>query len=46
MTVSRALILVAVIIFVLVGFGVTLGNVSPLELLAFGLAFFAAGHIV
>jgi hypothetical protein len=44
MTVSRALILVAVIIFVLVGLGVTLGSVAPLELAAFGLAFFTAGH--
>lgn len=46
MTLSRALILVAVIVFVLVGFGVTLGSLSPLELAAFGFAFFAAGHIV
>jgi hypothetical protein len=45
-TLSRILLLVAVIVFVLVGFGVTLGTLTPTELLAFGAAFFAAGFVV
>lgn len=40
------LILIALIIFVLVFFGVTFEGVSATELLALGLAFFAAGHLV
>jgi hypothetical protein len=45
-TLSRILLLIAVITFVLVGFGVTLGTLTPLELGSFGLAFFAAGFVV
>lgn len=45
-TVSKVLCLISVIVFVLVGFGVTIGSTSPLELLSFGLAFFASAHLV
>lgn len=44
MSTSRILILVAVILFVLSAFGVTV--VAGISTLAIGLAFFAAGHIV
>ncbi len=43
---SKLLILVAVIIFVLAVFGVNVGNTTPLEFVAAGLAFFAAAHLV
>lgn len=43
--ISWLLILVAVIIFVLLGFGVTPFGLSAVETLAWGLAFFAAGHL-
>ena len=39
------LILVAVIIFALVAFGATPFGMSASELVALGLAFFAAGHL-
>jgi len=38
--------LVAVIIFALVGFGVDFDSVNQLQLTAFGLGFFALGHIL
>ena len=44
--VSRILIAVAVLLFVLAAFGVDLGDFDRADLLALGLAFFAAGHIV
>lgn len=40
------LILVAVVIFVLAAFGVTVGDFDTLEFVAMGSAFFAAGHLV
>lgn len=43
---GRFLILVAVVIFVLAGFGATVGQFSELDLLAIGGAFFAAGHLI
>lgn len=46
LSIGRVLILIAVIIFVLVVFGVSLGSISQFELLSAGLAFFAAGHLV
>ena len=36
----------AVVVFVLVGLGVTVGDVSALEELAFGLALFTLGHLL
>lgn len=42
MTVSRVLIILALIVFVLAAFGVA----SPVGLVPLGLALFAAGHIV
>lgn len=38
--------IVAVVIFLLVGLGVTVGDVTALEELAFGLAAFALAHIL
>lgn len=38
--------IVAVVVFLLAGFGVSFGGVSPLELVAFGLAAFAVAHIL
>ncbi len=46
MTVSRVLCLIAVIVFALAGFGVTIGSVGAIALVAFGLAFFAASFLV
>jgi hypothetical protein len=43
---SKLLVLVAVIIFVLVVFGVDVGSLTPVEFLAAGLAFFAASFLV
>ena len=43
--VNRILIAVAVILFVLAAFGVDLGDFDRGDLLALGLAFFAAGHL-
>ena len=45
MNVSVLLLICAIILFVLVGLGVTLGALSALELVAIGLAFFAAAHL-
>jgi hypothetical protein len=42
---SSLLILIAVVVFVLAAFGVTLGQFGELDLIAFGAAFFAAGHL-
>ena len=41
--VSRILIAISVVIFILAAFGVTIG--ADVGLVALGLAFFAAGHI-
>jgi hypothetical protein len=38
--------IIALIIFVLAGFGVDFDWANPLELVAFGLAFFVLGHIL
>lgn len=38
--------IVAVVIFLLAAFGVHFGGVTPLELVAFGLAAFALAHIL
>ena len=46
MTVSKALLLVAVVLFVLVGFKVEPDALSEIDLLGFGLAFFAASFLV
>ncbi|MCY7302022.1 MAG: hypothetical protein LH654_03110 [Thermoleophilia bacterium] len=46
MRIGKALALVAVIVFVLVGFGVTVGNLTQLEELSFGLAFLAASFLI
>lgn len=43
---SKLLVLVSVIIFVLAAFGVEVGDVTPLEFVSAGLAFFAAAHLV
>lgn len=45
-TPSRLLVLIAVVIFVLAAFGVTLGSFGELDLACLGLGFFAAGHLV
>lgn len=44
--VSRILIAIAVVLFVLAAFGVDLGDFDRLDMVALGLAFFAAGHVV
>ena len=41
---SRILILVSIVIFVLAAFGVDIG--ADVGLISLGLAFFAAGHLV
>ena len=43
---SRLLIAVAVVLFVLAAFGVDLGDFGREDLIALGLALFAAGHVV
>jgi len=43
---SGLLLLVAIIIFVLAGFGVTIGRLEELDEISFGLAFFAASFLV
>lgn len=45
-TISKLLLLVAVILFVLVALGVTVSSVGAFELLAAGFAFFAAAFLV
>jgi hypothetical protein len=44
--VSALLILIAIIIFVLTVFSVTVGNTTPVEMVAAGLACFAAAHLI
>ncbi len=44
--VSFLLCLIAVIVFVLTAFGVTVGDTTPTEMVAAGLAFFAASFLV
>ncbi len=44
--VGRILIAVSVVLFVLAAFGVNLGDFDRGDIVALGLAFFAAGHIV
>ncbi len=46
MTVSRILCLIAVIVFAVAAFGVTFASVGAIELVAAGLAFFAASFLV
>jgi hypothetical protein len=46
MGIGKALALVAVIVFVLVGLDVTVGNLTQLEELSFGLAFLAASLVL
>ena len=43
---SALLILVSIIVFVLVVFNVSIGDVAGVRLVAAGLAFFAAAHLV
>ena len=43
---GRILIAVAVVLFLLAAFGVTLGDFDRADVVALGLAFFAAGHVV
>lgn len=45
-TVDKALILVAVVIWVLVAFGVTVGNLTEIEEVSIGLAFYGASSLV
>jgi hypothetical protein len=45
-TPSRLLILVSVVVFVLAAFGVTFGDFGEIDMIALGLGFFAAGHLV
>ena len=46
MTVSKALLLASVIVFVLVAFGVTAGDLTELEEVAAGLAFGFASFLI
>lgn len=46
MTVSKLLVLIAVILFVLAGLGVTVGSLSELDEASFGLAFGFASFLV
>jgi hypothetical protein len=43
---SKLLVLISVIIFVLAAFGVSVGDVTAVEFVAAGLAFFAASFLV
>ena len=45
-TTGSILILVAVVLFALAAFNADVFSLSQVRLLAFGLAFFAAGHLV
>ncbi len=40
------LIVIGAVLFVLAAFGVDVGDFDRLDLIALGLAFFAAGHVV
>lgn len=42
---SVLLYIAAIILFILAALGVTIGGAGELDLIAFGLALFAAGHI-
>ncbi len=44
--VGRILIAVGAVLFVLAAFGVDLGDFDRGDIVALGLAFFAAGHVV
>jgi hypothetical protein len=44
--ISALLYLIAIIVFVLAAFGAQVGSTSPTELVAAGLAFFAAAHLL
>lgn len=46
LSISKVLLLIAVILFVLVALGVTFASAGTVELLAAGLAFFAAAFLV
>lgn len=43
---SLVLTILAIVIFLLAGFGADVGDIDPVRLIAFGLASFAAAHIV
>ena len=43
--ISRILMAIAVVLFVLAGFNVDIGDFGYADMLACGLAFFAAGHV-
>jgi hypothetical protein len=43
---SSILVLVAVVIFVLAAFGVDISDFDRIDMIALGLAFFAAGHVL
>lgn len=45
-SVSVVFYIVAVVVFVLAGFGVHVGSLTELDLVAFGLASFALAHVV
>lgn len=45
-SVSVLLYIAAVVLFVLAAFGVTLGSLGELDIVALGLAVFAAAHVV
>lgn len=45
-TVSIVVYIVAIVLFVLAGLGVNVGDLGELDLIAFGLAAFALGHVV
>jgi hypothetical protein len=44
--ISRILIAIAVVLFVLSAFSVDFGDFDRFDMVALGLAFFAAGHIL
>lgn len=45
-TVSIVVYIVAIVLFVLAGLGVNVGDLGEFDLIAFGLAAFALGHVV
>ena len=46
LTLNKLLVLPAVVVWVLVAFGVTVGNLNELEEVSVGLAFFGAASLV
>ena len=44
--VGGILIIVGAVLFVLAAFGIDFGDFDRLDIIALGLAFFAAGHVV